>query len=340
MGLAFAPAPSARSGEGLLMEAFPAHGFADDEPTRRLLRSRPPKAALVWAGTALGGRVVSTQALRGGISSAVHLLRVEVSGGAQRTAVLRLYVRPEVISEDPDIAGREASVLSFLAGSGDHGGIGVPTPSLLAVDVSGSEAGVPALVMSHLAGRVDWWPKRFDPWLGKLADLLSVIHATALPSGFGPPGSGQMPTFSPYRQSSYEPPPWARSSRTWEMAFEIFHMPAHEKEVVFIQRDFHPGNVLWRRGSVSGVVDWQAACVGPPAVDVGHCRTNLFRFGMDVADRFTTLWEMASGRSYDPWSEVVSIVGILDTIRTAPRPDRLAMEEALSRAVGELSPSY
>ena len=61
------------------MEEFPAHGFADDESTRRLLRSRPPKAALVWAGDSLGGKVVSTHALRGGMSSAVHLLRIEAA---------------------------------------------------------------------------------------------------------------------------------------------------------------------------------------------------------------------------------------------------------------------
>ena len=33
----------------------PAHGFADDEETRRLLPSRPPPQALAWAGARLGG---------------------------------------------------------------------------------------------------------------------------------------------------------------------------------------------------------------------------------------------------------------------------------------------
>jgi hypothetical protein len=274
------------------------------------------------------------------MSSAVHLLRVVAPGGATRTAVLRRYVRPEVTVEEPDIAGREARILSFVAGSGsksgDHGGVGLPTPVLLGVDESGSQAGVPALVMSHLPGRVDWWPKKIETWLGKLAELLPVIHATTLPSPGD--GSGPLPTFSPYRQSAYEPPPWARWPGVWEKAFEIFHMRAPDTEGVFIQRDFHPGNVLWRRGSVSGVVDWQSACVGPPAVDVGHCRTNLFRFGSDVADRFRALWETVSGRSFDPWSEVVSIVGILDNLRSDPRPDRLAIEDALFQAVTELSP--
>ena len=78
----------------------PAHGFCDDEQTRRLLRSRPPRQALAWAGACLGGPVTSARALRGGMSSAVHLVTVRRSDGGRDDAVLRRYVRP-----DPDGAG-------------------------------------------------------------------------------------------------------------------------------------------------------------------------------------------------------------------------------------------
>ena len=49
--------------------------------TRRLLRSRPPRQALAWAADRLGGPVVSARALRGGMSSAVHLPAVPVREG-------------------------------------------------------------------------------------------------------------------------------------------------------------------------------------------------------------------------------------------------------------------
>ena len=84
------------------------------------------------------------------------------------------------------------------------------------------------------------------------------------------------------------------------------------------------------------MVDWQSACAGPPSVDVGHCRVNLYRYGLAVADRFTTLWERLSGQSYGPWSDVVSIVGVLDDLRGRSRPDHEPVEDALSRAVAEL----
>src|SRR5205807_3875640 len=74
----------------------PAHGFGDDEATRQLLRSRPPRQALAWAAAQLGAPVISARALRGGMSSAVHLLITQPPGGQRRYAVLRRYVRAEL----------------------------------------------------------------------------------------------------------------------------------------------------------------------------------------------------------------------------------------------------
>lgn len=55
----------------------------------------------------MGSVVVSVQALRGGITSAVHLVTLERSGG-QRLQAVRRYVRPELNAEEPDLPAREA----------------------------------------------------------------------------------------------------------------------------------------------------------------------------------------------------------------------------------------
>jgi len=302
----------------------PAHGFCDDEETRRLLRSRPPQQALAWAAARLGGPVISARALRGGMSSAVHLLTVPDSGGQRRQAVLRRYVRPEVNAEEPDIAEREARALRAAEA------VGVPTPALLAVDASGADAGVPAVLMSRLPGRVDWWPSDMERWLRRLAGLLPAIHAAPLP-----PAGGLRP-FAPDPQASYRPPGWARYPRVWERAAEISHAPPPRLPAVLLHRDFHPGNVLWRRGAVSGVVDWQAACTGPAVADVGHCRVNLLDFGADAAQRFTALWQRAAGATYHPWADVVTIIGFLDDLRDDGGSERLLVEDMLAHAVAEL----
>ena len=302
----------------------PVHGFFDDEQTRRLLRSRPPRAALDWAAACLGGPVISARALRGGMSSAVHLLTVQASGGQRRQAVLRRYVRLELNAEEPDIADREARALRVARRAG------VPTPALLAADPDGTSAGVPAVLMSRLPGRVDWWPSDTDRWLRRLAEVLPGIHATPLPP------AGVLPRFAPYPQASYEPPRWARYPAVWERAASISHGPAPRLPTVLLHRDFHPGNVLWRRGAVSGMVDWLGACTGPATADVAHCRVNLLTHGSDAPERFTALWQRATGAAYHPWGDVVTVIGFLDNLRDDHGTERLLVEDLLARAVAEL----
>lgn len=178
----------------------PAHGFCDDDATRRLLRTRPPPRALRWAESHLDGTVVSARALRGGMSSAVHLVTVEHQC-QHRQAVMRRYVRTEVNEEEPDLVEREAQALEFVEQ------IEVATPHLMAVDPTGDEAGVPALLMSRLPGRVDWWPKDMERWLRRMADVLPQIHAAPQP----PPGI--IRPYAPYAQASYEPPVWAHQPK-------------------------------------------------------------------------------------------------------------------------------
>ena len=106
-----------------------------------------------------------------------------------------------------------------------------------------------------------------------------------------------------------------------------------------MDRDFHPGNVLWRRGAVSGVVDWQGACVGPAVADVAHCRVNLLGFGVGAVQQFTAAWQQETGAAYHPWGDIVTIVGFLDDLREDPGRERHLVEDMLARAVAELGGS-
>jgi aminoglycoside phosphotransferase (APT) family kinase protein len=258
------------------------------------------------------------------MSSAVHLLTVADGAGQRRQAVLRRYVRPELNTEEPDIAEREARALRAA------GGAAVPTPVLLAADPAGTGAGVPAVLMSRLPGRVDWWPSDTGRWLQRLAGVLPAIHAAPLPA------AGLIGPFTVCPQASYQPPPWARYPRVWERAAEISRGPAPVLPEVLVHADFHPGNVLWRWGTVSGVVDWQAACTGPAVIDVAHCRMSLLTLGTSAAQRLTAWWQQASGTAYHPWADVVTIIGFLDDLRDDWGSERLLVEDMLARAVAEL----
>ena len=304
------------------------HGF-DDDAHSRFLRSRPPAPALAWAEAMLGAVVLRVRALKGGSSSAVHALRVSSRSDqdGEHTVILRRYILPELNAEEPDIAKREARALQFLDATA------VVTPRLIAVDANGTDAGAPTVLMSRVPGRVDWSPDDLDTWLRDLAGVLPDLHATPLTFGH------RIADFRPYAPESWEPPDWMRQRALWERALEVFRGPPLDPERVFIHRDYHPGNVLWRRGRVTGVVDWQAASIGPPSADVAWCRANLIgRFGLDIADRFTRMWEVISGRTYHPWAEIVMLVDVIGGPHERKRQEREDLERALAQRLAELAP--
>jgi hypothetical protein len=64
---------------------------------------------------------------------------------------------------------------------------------------------------------------------------------------------------------------------------------------LLLHRECHPGDVLWSRGKVSGVVDWVR--IGSPCANVGHCRVNLaYQFGQEAAERFLAIYQALTGR--------------------------------------------
>ncbi|MEX1008031.1 MAG: phosphotransferase [Acidimicrobiia bacterium] len=301
----------------------PSHTL-DDAERYRLLRLRPPSQTLAWVEETLGAKVTRVRVLLGGRSSAMHVLYVAWPSETG-AAVLRRSVVPLIHAKDPDIAGREARVLQRLEATP------VPAPQLLAVDPTGAETDVPTILMARLPGRLDGAPKGTDQWLRGLAGVLPAIHAAPLTSEHG------IDDFRPYDPESGEPPTWMQAPALWERALEIFHGPRLDPDRVFIHRDFHLANVLWHRGRLSGVVDWQAASMGPPSVDVSWCRGNLIgNFGLETADRFVRIWEEISGRSFHPWAEVVLLVDLMSWPVERTRQEREDLECALAQRLSEL----
>jgi aminoglycoside phosphotransferase (APT) family kinase protein len=299
------------------------HGFGDDADSR-LLRRRPPAQALDWVERSLGVTVRRVRACKGGSSSAIHVLHVSGSAGDD-SVVLRRYVRPEVTRDEPDIAAREARILRLLDRSV------VSTPRLLALDPTGDEAGVRAVVMTHLPGRLDWAPQDLTTWLQRLAEVLPDLHATPITD------ADEVQPFTPYPPESWDPPSWLGDRRLWDRGLAVFHGPCLDPERVFIHRDYHPGNVMWRRGRVSGVVDWQAASIGPRTADVWHCRGNLLgHFGVDVADRFLQIWTSITGADYNPWAETVMLIDAIGWLGSPGSEQAADLERLLAQRLAEL----
>jgi aminoglycoside phosphotransferase (APT) family kinase protein len=303
------------------------HGFELNAADEALLRGPVPAPALRWVtdSVGVGARVLAVTALAGGTSSAVHILRVDTGGSGSCELVLRRFVRLDWLAEEPDTATREAAALELLAE------VGLPTPRLIAVDPDGSEAGAPSVLMSRLPGRIEWDPPCVEEFLRALAEPLPVIHAVRVSAG------GVLPLYRPYPLRMRRPPVWAARPDVWERAFDVLDGESPSEERLFIHRDYHPGNVLWAGGRVTGIIDWVNASIGSPWADVGHCRVNIAsELGQEAADRFLDLYRAVSGRTdeYDPYWDISAAIGGLDEDADAqPSP---ADEQFLVAAVARL----
>ena len=308
------------------MTGHPSNGLGAE--VAAVLRVRPPDGTMRWLLDVLEAvEVVAVEPLRGGTTSALHRVTVRSSNGTPVTVVMRRYVRAGVVEETPDIAHREMTALRLVAGSS------IPAPALLAADPDATVTAAPTIVMSALEGRVVWEPRRRREWLAEIAAAIVDVHTIAVPSEVA------VHPIARYDQRNYQPPDWAERPDVWETAIEIFRGPIPGGDNCFVHRDFHPGNLLWRRGRISGVVDWQAACIGPASIDPAHCRMNLLYFDQDLADEFREVWEQRSGLRFHPWADVMSIIGILDNLRQRPPSPRArrAMETALAHAIAALA---
>jgi aminoglycoside phosphotransferase (APT) family kinase protein len=187
-----------------------------------------------------------------------------------------------VVREFPvgDPAGeRETEVLQAL------GGLGGLAPVLLGSDLDGRWAECPTTLISWLDGEADILPTDRDAWASQLGQTLAVLHAlpreelSALPSLFADRGGSPDLLAGPLA---------TRVRSAWS---QITTSPE-----VLTHGDYWSGNVVWRDGLLSGVVDWSGVTRGPRGFDVGWCRLDLYLlFDEQVADVFLTAYEDVAG---------------------------------------------
>lgn len=281
-----------------------------------LRRAPVPEHVREWISRAAASRVASVRRLPGASSTAVHL--VLLANGA--TLVLRRYVWEEFRVGEPEAPVREVEALDYAR---RHG---LPVPEVVAADATGHELGddIPVVLMTRVPGRA-----LSSPDVRALAALAARVHRVS--------GTGFGHRFFPWcRETSTAPPPACRQPKVWEQALELWRFAEPPYEACFIHRDFHPGNVLWSRGTVGGLVDWANACVGPAGMDVATCRWNLHDWaGEEAGTAFVAAYEEITGIRHHPYWDVAKIVEDDWDLIEAPARVRTA-EALLAQAVPRL----
>ena len=257
--------------------------------------ARPPAQLIAWVERTLGSaaHVVGLKRLTGGLTSIVHRLTVE-RNGQREEYVLRWWVPDgEWAQWIARAVPLETAVLTKLEASG------IPAPRVIG-SATDAALGGPAVLMTRVPGKVHLVPRDREHWLRQMAQMLVRIHALALDAN---------PFESWLDRSQLSPPPDASRIDIWREAIALVAEERAPTRACFLHRDYQHFNLLWSRERLTGVVDWTEACIGPPEVDVGHCRLNLtVLFSADVADRFRAIYEAESGHTVDPWWDVQALL--------------------------------
>ncbi|MFG1913198.1 phosphotransferase family protein [Kribbella sp. NPDC048928] len=273
--------------------------MTDDDWRDSGFRERRPSAeTLAWVAASMGrgSRIVGYRRLTGGVCSAVNRLTVE-RRGVRTFVVLRQYPAGLDLQETLE---KEIANLGVVAGSG------LPVPEVLGADVGGaSTGGAPALLMSRLPGHVHLTPDEPRSWLTRIAEIAVQLHSLDLPAK----------TFRPWKDSWIAPrdgfrvPGDAQKPAVWKAAFSAMALQPPKDTAVFLHGDFLPVNLLWSRGRITGLTDWNSIYRGSRAVDVGQCRRYLATlYSPEWAEQLRTLYESIAGVTLHPWWDLYALL--------------------------------
>lgn len=215
-----------------------------------------------------GATLRRVRRLGGGLATDTFAVDLDGSG------IRRLVVKRFKLGDDR--APIEWDRLSFAQR------VDAPVPEPVAVDADGRWFGAAAIVMTRLPGRADLAPVDVDTWLLELAGTMARVHETSTR------GAGSAIRWLPHVEA-WEPDTQLRSTPLSDRAVDAIerYLPRATWQSVLTHGDFHPGNILWSWRALSGVVDWNAARLGPRWYEVAYLRADAaLLLGGDVADRF------------------------------------------------------
>lgn len=221
-----------------------------------------------------------------------QLLTLDTPRGPAR-AVLRTAA--------PEQAGRlvtEAAALSAAAAAG------VPAPRLIAYDETGASTGSVAVLSTFVGGSSQIAAEPDDERLratGRAVAVLAGTRAQATPA-------------LPRRDRSLADVDFDHSGNPLLLearaALDELPMPAGPE--VLVHGDLWQGNTMWDANTLTALIDWDAAGVGHPGIDLANVRCDAaVLFGVPAAHTVLDGWREVAD---DPeWLAYFDVVAALST---------------------------
>ena len=235
-------------------------------------------------------RLVTARPLEGGVSAETTMLEMAQPDGSVEKVVVRRH-GPRDLAANPDVAGDEYRLLTFLHAAG----LQVPAPRY--VDEAGELMGSPLIVIDFVEGTDTFEEDDLDQSLSQMAGFLGDLHRL---DGDDPALSFLSDPQETVAASLAAPPDQLDDSlseglireallRTWP--------PKRGAARSILHGDYWPGNVLWRDGKLAAVIDWEDAGCGDPLADLANIRLELlWWYGREAMEAFTALYRENTGR--------------------------------------------
>lgn len=241
-----------------------------------------------------GSDFVAIHSLEGDFSNSTHLVDGKTADGSLFQVVTRRYA----IFGDYDRgekACREFKTLQLLT---KHG---LPVPEPLYLDDAGTTLGSPGIVTRYMPGKLVMAQPYPAQWAETLAKTLASVHSIPINASnmsFLLDAKSEVLWFLKSKDSmpkyiSVHP----KGSALWQAMLNYLPNLIRVKPSL-VHIDYWSGNILWDKGVISAVVDWEEAAQGDPGIDVAYCRMDMILCGMsEAADAFLETYENEMGKS-------------------------------------------
>ena len=215
----------------------------------------------------------SSRILEGGVSSEVFLIAVESRKGEEK-----IVLRTEGGPPAENSIKTEYLLLEKLHQTK------VPCAKPIHLDNSKEILDKDFMLMTYLEGTIEIPKIKNFGFLNKMVGILKNIHNVdtkilpTLPCRFDP------------TYDLFEFLPNARINKELKAILKGYDT-SYSGKPVLLHGDFWPGNILWTKDEISGVLDWEYAAIGDPVSDLAVASLELkYDYGKRGVDRFLDLY--------------------------------------------------
>ncbi len=242
-----------------------------------------------------GSAPLVIDSLPGSYSNSTHFVDVRYPNDY----VFHIVVRRYAVFGDYDRgekARREFKTFKLVKANG------IPVPQPIYLDDEGKILGTPGIVTRYVPGELMMAPSNppADPssWARALATMLTRIHSIfcdSVAQSFLLDANAEATWFARSKTAPDYMKAHPDGALVWKAVRERLPDLA-EASPALVHIDYYPGNILWKDGRITAVLDWEEAAYGDPGIDVAYCRMDMVLSGLDqAADEFLAAYEAEMG---------------------------------------------